>query len=411
MTSNANADKSGKISSASNEFVIFKHGQFVSGDTHRYWKKNIPNVVINHCKSKNKNTYKFYGDDFHSGGAASMLVPVGSAFYRYICAEDLDDAIRIRSKIINLKNKFNKGALHWKESSSSIFYSNNAQLKYEWFVSENTKNKKRIAEEQRKKEQRIAEEQRKKEQRIAEEQRKKDEEKRIAEKKKPKEIIPAASGSGFFVSKSGHIITNYHVVEGCDLNKIIFKGKSIELDTLAVDKANDLAILKADVTPNKVYSVANEDASLLEDIIIAGYPLGKKVSAAIKTSKGSVTALAGYGDNYSEFQTDAALNQGNSGGPIMNQKGNVIGVAVANYGKKSGVESFNFGIKSSTLKTFASANGLRFQAPNNKDLSNKDLGQLIINATVYLECHMTLAKIKKMIADVKNQKAFFNEYQ
>ena len=93
---NAYANKSGKISSFNNEFVIFKHSQFVSGDTHSYWKKNIPNTVINHCKSKNKNTYKFYGDDFHSGGAASILVPVGSAFYRYICAEDLDDAIKIR---------------------------------------------------------------------------------------------------------------------------------------------------------------------------------------------------------------------------------------------------------------------------------------------------------------------------
>ena len=238
------------------------------------------------------------------------------------------------------------------------------------------------------------------------------------EKKKPKKqtpddnkIVAAASGTGFFVSKSGHIISNHHVIEGCDTTKLTFKGKEVVVDILAVDKMNDLAILKVNLVPNEVYPVATEDAGLLEDIIIAGYPLGKKVSAAIKTSKGSVTALAGYGDNYSEFQTDAALNQGNSGGPIMNQKGNVIGVAVANYGKKAGVESFNFGIKSSTLKTFASANGLTFLPPNNRELSNKDLGKLITDGTVYLECYMTVAKIKRMIAEEKNRKAFFSEYQ
>ena len=224
-------------------------------------------------------------------------------------------------------------------------------------------------------------------------------------------IVAASSGTGFYVSNTGHIISNHHVVEGCNTVKLTFKGKEVSADVLAVDKMNDLAILKADLTPSKVYSVATEDASLLEDIIIAGYPLGKKVSAAIKTSKGSITALAGYGDNYSEFQTDAALNQGNSGGPIMDQKGNVVGVAVANYGKQSGVESFNFGIKSSTLKTFANANGLKFLPPNNRDLSNKDLGKLITEATIYLECHMTVAKIKRMIAEEKNRKAFFSEYQ
>jgi S1-C subfamily serine protease len=250
---------------------------------------------------------------------------------------------------------------------------------------------------------------------------KKKDEKPIVEKPKKKEpkkqtpddnkIVAAASGTGFFVSKSGHIISNHHVIEGCDTTKLTFKGKEVVADVLAVDKMNDLAILKANLVPEKVYPVATEDAGLLEDIIIAGYPLGKKVSAAIKTSKGSVTALAGYGDNYSEFQTDAALNQGNSGGPIMNQKGNVIGVAVANYGKKAGVESFNFGIKSSTLKTFASANGLTFLPPNNRELSNKDLGKLITDGTVYLECYMTVAKIKRMIAEEKNRKAFFSEYQ
>tara|TARA_Y100000768_G_scaffold50342_1_gene32810 strand:+ start:240 stop:1274 length:1035 start_codon:yes stop_codon:yes gene_type:complete len=243
---------------------------------------------------------------------------------------------------------------------------------------------------------------------------KKQEPKKLKPKKQTPDdnkIVAASSGTGFFVSSSGHIISNHHVIEGCSAVKLTFSGKEVEANILAVDKMNDLAILKANLKPSKVYPVANEDAQLLEDIIIAGYPLGKKVSAAIKTSKGSITALAGYGDNYSEFQTDAALNQGNSGGPIMNQKGNVVGVAVANYGKKSGVESFNFGIKSSTLKTFASSNKLKFVTPNNRELSNKDLGQLITNATVYLECHMTIAKIKKMIAAANNRKAFFSDYQ
>ena len=220
-------------------------------------------------------------------------------------------------------------------------------------------------------------------------------------------IIAAASGTGFFVSKSGHIITNNHVIDGCDIVKTSFDGKQINSKVLSVDKVNDLAILKTDITPNYVYSVSDEDVELLENIIIAGYPLGKQVSAAIKTSKGSVTAMAGYNDNYSEFQTDAALNQGNSGGPIMNQKGNVVGVAVAEFGKKEGVESFNFGIKSSTLRTFAKSNGLNFLPPNRNELSNKELGALITNATVYLECHMTVAKVKQMIKEANNRKAFF----
>ena len=235
-------------------------------------------------------------------------------------------------------------------------------------------------------------------------------------KKKPIEspdddkIVPAASGSGFFVSNSGDIITNHHVIDQCKTVKVIFKGSAVEAKTIAMDKVNDIAILKANIKPDKIYPVSNEDVSLLEDVIVAGFPLGKKVSSSIKTHKGVVTSLAGAGDNYSNFQTDATINQGNSGGPIMNQKGNIIGIAVATW-VEEGVQGVHFGIKSSTLKTFASANGLKFLPQNNRDLSNKQLGELITNGTVYLECHMTIAKIKKMIAEANNRKAFFSEYR
>ena len=236
------------------------------------------------------------------------------------------------------------------------------------------------------------------------------------EKKKPKatpddnKIVPAGSGSGFFVSSNGTVITNHHVIEGCKLNKVSHKGSQYEAKVLAVDKVNDIAILKTNITPDRALSVSNEDVSLLEDVVVAGYPLGKQVSSAIKTHKGVVTALAGAGDNYSNFQTDASINQGNSGGPILNQKGNVVGIAVATW-VEEGVQGVHFGIKSSTLKTFASANGLKFLPANNRDLSNKDLGKLIMQSTVYVECHMTIAKIKKMIAEAENKKAFFKEFE
>lgn len=224
------------------------------------------------------------------------------------------------------------------------------------------------------------------------------------------EIVPAASGTGFFVSSDGNIITNHHVIDQCNIVKVTFKGKTQKTKVIAIDKVNDIAIIKANIKPNKFYAVSNDDVSLLEDVIVAGYPLGKKVSSAIKTHKGVVTSVAGAGDNYSNFQTDAAINQGNSGGPIINQKGNVVGVAVATW-VEEGVQGVHFGIKSSTLKTFANANGLKFSNPKNRNLSNKELGKLVTEGTVYLECHMTIARIKKLISESNNQKAFFTEYR
>ena len=142
------------------------------------------------------------------------------------------------------------------------------------------------------------------------------------------------------------------------------------------------------------------------------YAACSKASGDISgTSSGSPHTTAYSCADNNTFVLDAALNQGNSGGPIMDQKGNVVGVAVANFGKKEGVESFNFGIKSSTLKTFAKANEVTFESPNYRDLSNKDLGKLITEATVYLECWMTVTKIKRMIAQAENRKAFFSEFE
>ena len=227
---------------------------------------------------------------------------------------------------------------------------------------------------------------------------------------KDNEVVPASSGTGFFISKNGKLVTNHHVIEGCKDIKVFYNDNSYLANLLAVDKMNDLAILEIKKNVDIYYMVANEDPELLENVIIAGFPLGKNVSSAIKTSKGSITALAGYGDNYSEFQTDAALNSGNSGGPIMNEDGEVVGVAVAAYGKQAGVESFNFGIKNSTLKTFAKANKIKLETPSTFSFFNPNLSELINEGTTYIECWMTGRELKKMVKKQNSRKAFFSKY-
>ena len=224
------------------------------------------------------------------------------------------------------------------------------------------------------------------------------------------EVVAASSGTGFFVTNNGHMITNNHVIDTCKKVKTIYNGKEYEANILAVDKMNDLAIIKTNVRPDKIYSISKNDAGLLEEVIVAGYPLGKKISASIKATSGTITALAGIGDNYAEFQTDAALNSGNSGGPVINDKGNVVGVAVSKW-QEEGVESFNFGVKSSVLIIFANANGIKFEAPNYREMKKKDLGELISKATVYIECWMTGKQIKELIAKKNSRKAFYSEYK
>ncbi len=229
--------------------------------------------------------------------------------------------------------------------------------------------------------------------------------KKIKDRNEIEELYPFGSGSGFITASgsNGDVVTNFHVIDNCDEVIIVHKGNRISSKVYAVDRTNDMAILKANIKSDKVYPVSQEDVELLEDVIIAGFPLGKEVSQSIKVTKGSVSSLAGFGDNFSNFQTDAALNQGNSGGPIINDKGNVVGVAVATW-IEEGVQGVHFGIKSSTLNSFAKSNNINFVNPNKEILSNKDLGKLITEATVYLECQMTKAKINKIIKEEEKAK-------
>jgi len=246
-------------------------------------------------------------------------------------------------------------------------------------------------------------------------------------KQKPKQVAKkspeptpepksSTSGSGFFVSKSGHVITNQHIVNKC---KKVTVGdnaqKQVTADILETDRRNDLALLKlsslkmASVETKsliqklgiKIVPLASdgllrsEDVDAGEDVLVAGYPYGEMFGDDIKVTKGIVSGNRGLGGDVGQFQIDAAVQPGNSGGPIYDENGNIVGVVVAQLNKRkfekmvgSMPENVNFGIKASTVRQFLSSSGLPTKwSKRSKSMSTRDLAKIAENQTVMVMCH------------------------
>jgi len=221
---------------------------------------------------------------------------------------------------------------------------------------------------------------------------------------KDDKVYSAASGSGFAVTPDGYVITNYHVIEGCTDVKIHDKGRSILATLVTFDPNNDVALLKGDFKPRSFFPLSRKSPKLLMDVYVAGHPFGQDISTSVKVTKGIVSSLTGIANNFSNLQIDAALQPGNSGGPIMNDKGNVIGVAVAKLDLEKIVDEYgvvpenvNFGVKANIVVNILESENINFPSPNEDVISSGDLGEMITDGTYYLSCWMTLAQIKKMV--------------
>jgi S1-C subfamily serine protease len=216
-------------------------------------------------------------------------------------------------------------------------------------------------------------------------------------------MVHAASGTGFAVSPNGHVVTNNHVIDGCTYVKIHHGGKAIRSTILYRDPINDLAVLRGKFVPTNIFKISRKNPEIMQEVFVAGFPFGNHVSSSVKVTKGIVSSLTGIGNNVSNIQIDAALQPGNSGGPIFDNKGNVIGVAVAKLDfqkvvKDWGVipENTNFGIKSNVVVNLLENNGIKFHEASNKSLSNAELGKMMRGATYHLSCWMTMAQVRKM---------------
>ena len=221
-----------------------------------------------------------------------------------------------------------------------------------------------------------------------------------------------ANGTGFYVSEQGFVVTNQHVIDGCNEVQIHSSGQMAPATIVSQDKINDLALLRTKLKSKSVFNLAPDNPYLLQDIVAAGFPFGESVSSTIKVTKGVVSSLSGLGDNSGQIQIDAALQPGNSGGPIIDENGNVVGVAVAKLDLEKSIESWgvvpenvNFGIKLSNLKTYLDDNAVEYKVGKERPIGGQALGKLATEATVLLSCWMTEAQIETM----QNQKAMFSD--
>ncbi|MBE6914475.1 MAG: trypsin-like serine protease [Ruminococcaceae bacterium] len=167
----------------------------------------------------------------------------------------------------------------------------------------------------------------------------------------------AVRGSGFIISEDGYVLTNYHVIAEAvkgshDIKVLRSDGTTYIAEVIGYEEENDVAVLKIDAEEAlSAAVVGNSDEMLVgEQVYAIGNPLGEleytltsgKVSAMDREIR-STDASTGQTTTINMFQTDAAINSGNSGGPVYNSRGEVIGIATAKY-SETGIEGLGFAI-------------------------------------------------------------------
>jgi len=166
-----------------------------------------------------------------------------------------------------------------------------------------------------------------------------------------------AQGSGFVYDTNGHVVTNAHVVDGAQSIEVTFSnGKTYDASVVGTDPSTDLAVLDVDAPASLVVPLALDDSSAVsvgDTVVAIGSPFGlqNSVTAGIVSALDrSLDAPNGFTIN-GAIQTDAAINHGNSGGPLLDLNGRVIGVNAQIASESGGNEGVGFAIPSNTVKS------------------------------------------------------------
>lgn len=213
------------------------------------------------------------------------------------------------------------------------------------------------------------------------------------------QLIPIGTGSGIIVSADGHILTNHHVISRC---RAVSAGFNINdqqpSNIIDSDASNDIALIQADGKKLKNLNFARfrmMDPELGEEIIVAGFPFASILSDSIKVTRGIVSSSRGIGNDSSIFQFDAAVQPGNSGGPIYDEGGKIVGIVSSRLDSQkmeskfgSNAENISFGIKISTIKQFVSSTyfSIKENASRNS-IPTREVASIAQTQTVQIICY------------------------
>jgi S1-C subfamily serine protease len=186
------------------------------------------------------------------------------------------------------------------------------------------------------------------------------------------------SGSGIVVNEMGDTLTAYHVVVGCQRVHVSANTFEADASIVAKDAMLDLAVLRT-ISSVKTYArVKAETIALGEPAIAMGFPLSGVLSSGTTVTSGIVNAKAGMKDDGRMFQFSAPVQPGNSGGPVFDQNGNVMGIVVSSLNalaflltSGSSPQNVGFAIKNDRISTFLSSNNIKTSPGKNGDRQNE----------------------------------------
>jgi S1-C subfamily serine protease len=209
---------------------------------------------------------------------------------------------------------------------------------------------------------------------------------------------PAApsSGTGFVVNKAGFVVTNNHVVDKCQTIQARQPSDTpVSATLVAADPRNDLALLKL-AQPKYGAAPFRQDRAVRpgDSVVAYGFPLAGGLSSQGNLTIGTISALAGLGDDSRMLQVTVPVQPGNSGGPLLDAAGNIVGVVTSKLNALAVAlvtgdvpQNVNFAIKDSVVRTFLESNGIAFEtAASARRLDPADVGDRAKKFTVQIEC-------------------------